>query len=98
VNRFKGFKWAPLLYIEKDEEKCNECEVCRRVCPMQVNELYEQKDGKINNSMCILCTRCVESCPYPDAIRLKLAKKTLFKSRNSAGKIPKWLSKLILRS
>jgi formate hydrogenlyase subunit 6/NADH:ubiquinone oxidoreductase subunit I len=98
VNRFRGFKWAPLLYIEKDEEKCNECEVCGRVCPMQVNELYEQKDGKINNSMCILCTRCVESCPYPDAIRLKLAKKTLFKSRNSVGRIPKWLSKLILRS
>jgi formate hydrogenlyase subunit 6/NADH:ubiquinone oxidoreductase subunit I len=89
---------VPLLYIEKDEEKCNECEVCRRICPMQVNELYEQKDGKINSTMCILCTRCVESCPYPDAIRLKLAKKTLFKSRNSAGRIPKWLSKLVLRS
>ena len=98
LNRFKGFKWAPLLYIEKDEEKCNECEVCRRVCPMQVNELCEQKNGKINSSMCILCTRCVESCPHPDAIKLKLAKKTLFKSRTSAEKIPKWLSKLILRS
>ncbi len=98
LNRFKGFKWAPLLYIEKDEEVCNECEVCRRICPMQVNELYEQKDGKINSTMCILCTRCVESCPYPDAIRLKLAKKTLFKSRNSAGRIPEWLSKLILGS
>jgi polyferredoxin len=98
VNRFKGFKWAPMLYIEKNEEKCNDCEVCMRACPMQVKELHEQKDGKINNSMCILCARCVESCPYPDAIRLRLAKKTLFKSRNSAGRIPRWLNKLFLRS
>jgi ferredoxin-type protein NapH len=98
VNRFKGFKWAPLLHIEKNEEKCKDCEVCKIACPMQVTELYEQKDGKIKSSMCILCARCVESCPYPDAIKLKLAKKTLFKSRNSAGRIPKWLRKLILRS
>jgi ferredoxin-type protein NapH len=98
VNRFKGFKWAPLIYIEKDEEKCSDCEVCKIACPVQVNELYEQKDGKINSSKCILCARCVESCPNPDAIKLKLAKKPLFKARNSAGRIPKWLRKLILRS
>lgn len=98
VNRFKGFKWAPILHIEKDEEKCNDCEVCKIACPMQVTELCEQKAGKIRSSMCILCARCVESCPRPDAIRLKLAEKTLFKSRNSAGRIPKWLRKLVLRS
>ena len=98
VNRFKGFKWAPILYIEKDEKKCNDCGVCEGVCPMQVNEVCEQKSGKINNSMCILCVRCVESCPRPDALKLKLGKKTLFKSRNSAGKIPNWLRKAILRA
>jgi ferredoxin-type protein NapH len=98
VNRFKGFKWAPLLYIDKDEEKCNDCGVCKGVCPMQVNELSEQKGGKINNSMCILCVSCVESCPRPGALNLKLSKKTLFKSRNSVGRIPNWLRKLILRA
>ena len=98
VNRLKGFKWAPLLYIEKNEKKCKDCEVCMGACPMQVNELCEQKNGKINSSMCILCGLCVESCPYPDALRLKLSKKTLFKSRNSAARIPKWLRKIILRA
>ncbi len=98
VNRFKGFKWAPVLHVEKDEEKCSDCEVCFTACPMQVNELHEQKDGKIKNSMCILCARCVESCPHPEAIELKLGKKTLFKSRNSAAKIPSWLKKLFLRA
>lgn len=98
VNKFKGFKWAPLLHIEKDEEKCRDCEVCKIACPTQVSELYEQKNGKIYSSMCILCADCVESCPHPDAIRLKLSKKTLFKSRNSAGRIPKWLRKIFLKS
>ena len=95
VNRFRGFRWAPMLYIDKDEEKCTDCEVCEGACPMQVKELHEQKSGKIKTSMCILCVRCVESCPTPGALKLKLGKKTLFKSRNSAGRIPTWLRKLI---
>jgi ferredoxin-type protein NapH len=98
INRFKGFKWAPMLYIDKDEKSCNDCGVCKRVCPMQVKELCEQKSGKINSTMCILCTRCVESCPKPDALKLKFGKKTLFKSRNSAGRLPNWLRKIILRA
>jgi ferredoxin-type protein NapH len=98
INRFKGFKWSPMLYIDKDGEHCNDCGVCNRACPVQVKELCEQKTGKINSTMCILCTRCVESCPNPDALRLKLGNKTLFRSRNLAGKIPNWLRKAIIRS
>jgi ferredoxin-type protein NapH len=82
VNRFKGFKWAPLLYIEKDEEKCTKCGVCKRVCQLQVNEVYEQKGGKIETSQCMLCIRCVEMCPYKDVLKLKFGKKSLFNSRN----------------
>jgi polyferredoxin len=98
VNRFKGFKWAPLLHIEKEEEKCIDCEVCKIACPMQVDELKEQKSGKIYSSQCILCARCVESCPHPDAIKLKLGRRQVFKSRNSAWKIPEILRRLFLRS
>jgi ferredoxin-type protein NapH len=82
LNRFKGFKWVPLLHIDKDEEKCTKCGVCKRVCSAQVNEVYEQKGGKIQTSQCMLCTRCVEMCPYKDALKVKLGNKTLFKSRN----------------
>ncbi len=98
VNRFKGFKWAPLLHIEKDEKNCNDCGVCNRICPMQVEELADRKSETIGNSKCILCTSCVESCPNPDALKLKLAGKTLFKSRNSTIKIPKWLKKLMFKA
>ncbi len=82
VNRFKGFKWAPLLHIEKDEEKCTKCGVCKRVCQSQVTDVYEQKGGKIKTSMCLLCLRCVEMCPYEDTLKVKLGSKTVFKSRN----------------
>jgi polyferredoxin len=82
VNRFRGFRWAPLLHLEKDEEKCTKCGVCKRVCQSQVTEVYEQRGGKINTSMCMLCLRCVEMCPYEDTLKLKFGNKTLFKSRN----------------
>ena len=82
VNRFSGFKWAPLLHLEKDEEKCTKCGVCKRVCQIQVKEVYEQRGGKINTSMCMLCLRCAEMCPYEDTLKLKFGNKTLFKSRN----------------
>ena len=82
VNRFRGFKWTPVLHINKDEEKCTKCGICKRVCPLQVTEVYEQKGGKITTSMCMLCFRCVEMCPYEDCLKVNIAGKTVFKSRD----------------
>jgi polyferredoxin len=82
VNRFRGFKWAPALHLDKDEEKCTKCGICKRVCPVQVTDVYEQKGGKIGTSMCMLCTRCVEMCPYEGCLKVKLGRKIVFKSRN----------------
>jgi len=82
LNQFKGFKAIPLLHIEKDEEKCTKCGVCKRVCSVQVNEVYDQKGGKIGTSQCMVCARCVEMCPYEGTLKLKLGNKTVFQSRN----------------
>jgi len=82
LNQVKAFKKVPLLYIEKDEEKCTKCGVCKRVCLVQVNDVYEQKGGKIGTSQCMLCTRCVEMCPYEDALKVKIGNKSVFNSRN----------------
>ena len=82
VNRIKGLKWIPLLHLNKDEEKCTKCGIFKRVCPVQVNEVYERKGGRIETSMCMLCLRCVEMCPSEDALKVKIASKTVFKSRN----------------
>ncbi len=82
LGQFKGFKALPPLYIDKDEEKCTKCGVCKRVCSVGVNEVYEQKGGKVGTTQCMVCARCVEMCPYEGALKLKLGNKTVFESRN----------------
>ena len=82
LNRFKIFNWAPALHLNKNEIKCTKCGICKRVCPVDVTEVYNQKGGKIMTSMCIFCFRCVEMCPYEGCLKVDLGKKTVFKSRN----------------
>jgi ferredoxin-type protein NapH len=79
--KFRG-KSSAVLHLSKDEEKCTKCGICKRVCPQQVTEVYEQKGGKITTSMCTLCLRCVEMCPYESCLKVKLGRKAIFKSRN----------------
>jgi len=82
ANRFRGFKWAPLLHLEKNEKKCTKCGICKRVCTVQVPDVYEHSGGEIKTSMCMLCLRCVEMCPQEDCLKVKAANKILLKSRN----------------
>ncbi|MCW4017255.1 MAG: 4Fe-4S binding protein [Candidatus Bathyarchaeota archaeon] len=82
ANKFKAFSWAPLLHINKTEEKCTKCGICKRVCPVQVTDVYEQKGGDIRTSVCLNCMRCVEMCPYEDCLKVNLGGKTLLRSRN----------------
>jgi polyferredoxin len=82
VNWFKHLKGVPFLHLNKEEEKCTKCGICKRVCPVQVTDVYEKKGGSIYTSMCMLCLRCVEMCPQEGCLKLNMARKTLFKSRN----------------
>ncbi|MDR0372603.1 MAG: 4Fe-4S binding protein [Nitrososphaerota archaeon] len=81
-NRFPPFKWVSAVRLEKNKEKCTKCGVCKRVCPTQVKEVYEQKEGDVMTSQCIGCLRCVEMCPYEDALKFKFVGKTVCRSRN----------------
>ena len=81
-NRFKPFKWVSGVRLDKVEEKCTKCGICKRVCPTQVKEVYEFKGGDVTTSNCILCLRCVEMCPEGGCLNFKMAGKTVFKSRN----------------
>jgi ferredoxin-type protein NapH len=81
-NRFPPFKWISGVRLEKVEEKCTKCGVCKRVCPTQVTEIYDKKGGDVTASNCLLCLRCVEMCPYEEALNFKIAGKTVVKSRN----------------
>jgi ferredoxin-type protein NapH len=81
-NRFPPFKWISGVRLDKVEAKCTKCGVCKRVCPTQVKEVYEVKNGDVMSSQCILCLRCVEMCPYEDCLQFKVAGKAVCKSRN----------------
>ena len=82
VNRLEAFKWAPILKLNKVEEKCTKCGICKRVCPVQVTEVYEYKGGNVTSSKCVGCFRCVEMCPYEGCLKIDFLGKTLYKSKN----------------
>ena len=81
-SSFWPFKEITLTRLEKDEEKCTKCGVCKRVCPTQATAAYEQKGGNVTESRCMLCARCVEACPYKGALSMKIVGKTVMTSRN----------------
>ena len=82
LNKVKGLSWLPIVHLDKSEEKCTKCGVCKRVCPTQVTEVYENKGGNVSTSMCTHCFRCVEMCPYEGCLSVKVAGKSVLSSRN----------------
>jgi polyferredoxin len=86
-NRVPPFKWVSAVRLDKTAEKCTKCGICKRVCPTQVTEVYEQKEGDVMTAQCIGCLRCVEMCPQDDALKFKFVGKTVCRSRSClAGK------------
>jgi ferredoxin len=81
-STFTPFKQIALTRLDKNEQKCTKCGVCKRVCPTQATQMYEKKGGDVTESRCMLCARCVEMCPYEGALRMTVAGKTVLKSRD----------------
>jgi len=81
-STFTPFKQIAMTRLEKNEQKCTKCGVCKRVCPTQATDMYEKKGGNVTESRCILCARCVEDCPYEGALTLKFAGQKMMNSRN----------------
>lgn len=81
-STFTPFKQIALTKLQKNEEKCTKCGICKRVCPTQATDVYEKKGDDVTESRCILCARCVEICPYDGALKITFANKTIVESRN----------------
>jgi ferredoxin-type protein NapH len=81
-STYRPFSHIALTKLEKDEQKCTKCGVCKRVCPTEVTEVYDRKGGDVTVGGCMLCMRCVEMCPYKEALQAKFAGKTIMSSRN----------------
>jgi ferredoxin-type protein NapH len=53
-----------LLHVSARAEMCTGCEECTQVCPMDIPVATRVKMGtRIGKGDCILCQRCVVSCP-----------------------------------
>ena len=81
-STFSPFKKIALTRLDKNEETCTKCGICKRVCPTQVTEVYDMKGGDVTVSGCMLCFRCVEMCPEKGTLKVKFAGRDVVQSRN----------------
>ncbi len=53
-----------VMKIEINKEKCIDCGLCEKNCPMNIKLLeYKNANKRICSTECILCTTCIEVCP-----------------------------------
>jgi polyferredoxin len=57
-----SLNWSA-LQLEADNKKCTNCKVCTRNCSMDLDVNSMVQNQSMENSECILCGNCVESCP-----------------------------------
>lgn len=77
--------------LQVDQERCNRCGLCGRVCPTNVIKLGNQGPEAVN-SACIACGHCVAVCPQaaldnakaPLANQLPLAEEKIFDAETAA--------------
>jgi ferredoxin-type protein NapH len=54
----------PSLRLISDKSKCTECKQCTKACPMSLNVMKMVKNDKMDNTECILCGECGNSCRF----------------------------------
>ena len=58
-SRFSVFKITPIK-----SDSCTSCNACTDVCPMLIDVRQNVAEkNKISHKLCIVCERCVSSCP-----------------------------------
>jgi polyferredoxin len=71
-----------LVSIQKNGTKCTKCRACLRACPMDIEEIYEEKEkDNVTNGTCIHCYRCVELCPEDGCLSVTFLNKPITKSK-----------------
>ena len=56
--------------VKVDKDKCEGCEECVDVCPVEVFEMIDDKSSPVNADECLGCESCVEVCE-PNAITVE---------------------------
>jgi len=64
-------KW-PALRLKAEPDKCSDCQRCTRSCPMSLDVHQMVQRANMEDSECILCGNCVDTCPK-DAIHFSFS-------------------------
>ncbi|HLI45754.1 MAG TPA: 4Fe-4S binding protein [Geobacterales bacterium] len=67
------FASKSILGIYRNIGKCDECGMCNKVCPVQI-DVANAKIGRIDSKECIMCFECVAAC-HTDAIKIAVKKR-----------------------
>ncbi|MGA1868235.1 MAG: 4Fe-4S binding protein [bacterium] len=51
-------------YLLNIMEKCTQCGVCLKVCPIETYPGLAKERGTVNSEDCIRCANCVVNCPH----------------------------------
>ena len=54
----------PSLRLISNKSKCTACKQCNKACPMSLNVMQMVKNENMNNTECILCGECGNSCKF----------------------------------
>jgi ferredoxin-type protein NapH len=75
------FKYISPVRFEKEVDICTGCGNCQRMCPMDISDVYLEKEKKdVLTQSCTGCMTCVESCPGDDVLVFKWSGFKLFSS------------------
>ncbi len=70
--------------LKKDINRCTRCEICYNVCPMEIEQVYlEREKEDVTFKECIMCLRCIEYCPEDAALKGVFMGKPFFTSSRS---------------
>ena len=63
----------PALRLKSEPDRCIECEICSKNCPMSLDVMEILLENQMENSECVLCGTCIDECPE-DVIRYSFSR------------------------
>jgi len=70
-----------LIKLRKDGSKCTKCGDCYNVCDMQIKEIADDVENRnIMQDDCIMCFKCVASCPEEGALEVDFMGQPVFEA------------------